>query len=517
MRVVTAALVLAQPAVPGALAADVAASSRCVEDRWVASWAADPSDASRHGDLTSFVDASANVRLTLRHQTVRTTLTPSLGGTTVRVRLSNRFGSAAVTFGHVAIAARAPDGAIAGPSVDLTFGGRQAVSAPAGQDVVSDPVQFSFAPMQPLSVSVYVPDAIGRPTGHLTARQTTFIGFDSGGDHVADRSGGAFPFRSTSRPFVSGLEVMAPGTTGTVVAFGDSLTDGYQGPPTLAPEDRAGIDVDGRYPDVLAGRLRAAGRPLGVVNAGISGNRVLRDTVDSRGGFAYGRAALTRFGTDALDESAATTLILFEGINDLAQTPQATPAELIGGYRELIARAHRTGLRVIQATLTPAGTLGGGIEAARREVNAWIRTQSPADAVVDFDAVVRDPADGARLRSDYDGGDGLHLSLAGYRALGGAVPLDALRDPSCLDRLTAQATPTRVRPGRPTLIRVTVLREGRPAAGARVKLGVRQATTSAGGVARLRVRLTAPGLRQLRVTAAGAEPVTLPIRVLRRR
>jgi lysophospholipase L1-like esterase len=246
--------------------------------------------------------------------------------------------------------------------------------------------------------------------------------------------GGAFTQRTTTRPFVSGIDVLAPLSNGAVVALGDSITDGYQEPASGPPESPEGIDADGRWPDVLARRLRAASRPLSVLNAGISGNRVLRDGTAGGNPDVYGPAAIRRLDADVLSQAGVTTVILFEGNNDLLEAPTATVEELLGGYRQLIDVMHSRGLRVLQGTLTPVGGLDGAppdAEAKRQAINTWIREQSPADAVIDFDAAVRDPADPSRIDPDFDGGDHLHFNLAGHLVMGNAVPLELLLDPTC--------------------------------------------------------------------------------------
>jgi lysophospholipase L1-like esterase len=228
--------------------------------------------------------------------------------------------------------------------------------------------------------------------------------------------------------------VLAPLSTGAVVALGDSITDGYQEPPAGPPEALEGIDADGRWTDVLAHRLDAAGRPLSVLNAGLSGNRVLQNGTAGGNPDLYGPAAIQRLYTDLLSQAGVTAVILFEGNNDLFMDPQATVQELLGGYRQLIDVMHSRGLRVLHATNTPVGGLEGlpaDAQARRQAVNTWIREHSPADAVIDFDAAVRDPADPSRINPVLDGGDHLHFNLAGYQAMGNAVPLELLLDRAC--------------------------------------------------------------------------------------
>lgn len=269
----------------------------CTDEGWVGVWAAPPSDASRGTDTFDpfdwdQYDASRNPKSVTRNETTRAILTPTFGGSTTRLRLSNRFGTVPVTFTRVTVALRASEAALVpGTVAPLTFGGDQTVTAAPGQDVVSDPVGFSFEAFQPLAVSVYVAGDIGKPTEHFTARQTSYLTPEDAGDHTGDIDGRAFTQRTTTRPFVSGIEVLAPLSTGAVVALGDSLTDGYQEPASGPPEAREGIDADGRWPDVLARRLVAAGRPLSVLNVGLSGNRLLQDGTAGDNPDLYGRGA----------------------------------------------------------------------------------------------------------------------------------------------------------------------------------------------------------------------------------
>ena len=420
-------------ALPGT--ATAAPQPDCSDQGWLGAWAAAPSDASRGSDSMDQFDLSMNPKSAIRNGTVRAILTPTFGGTTARVRLSNRFVTAPKTFTQANVALRESGAALMpGTIAPLTFNGIREVTVAPGDDVLSDPVEISFQAFDPLAVSIYVAGDIGYPTEHYVARQTSYLTAQDGGDHTADADGGAFTAPTTSRPIVSGIEVLAPLSAGAVVTLGDSITDGYQGMPDGTAEAPEGIDADGRWPDVLAHRLDAAGRPLSVLNAGIAGNRVLHDATAGDNPDVFGPAAVHRLDADVLAQAGVTTVILLEGINDLLMSPSVTEAELIIGYRDLIDRLHAHGLRVLHGTLTPTGGYADApadTGAKRQVVNAWIRDLSPADAVIDFDAVVRDPADPSRINPAYDGSDHLHFNLAGYRAMGDAVPLDQLVDPAC--------------------------------------------------------------------------------------
>jgi lysophospholipase L1-like esterase len=420
-------------AAPGTATAEPLTS--CSDQAWLGVWAAAPSDASHGTDDFDHYDMSMNPKSVVRDETLRAILTPTFGGTTARVRLSNRFGTVPVTFAQASIAHRASGPALVpDTTASLTFAGGRSVTVAPGQDVLSDPAEFAVQAFDPLAVSVHVVGNVGTPTEHYVARQTSYLTPDGAGDHTADVDGDAFTQRTTSRPFVSGIEVLAPQSTGAVAALGDSITDGYQAQPPGTPETLEGIDADGRWPDVLAHRLGTASRPLSVLNLGIAGNRVLQDATAGDNPDVYGPATIRRLDADLLSQSGVTTVIWLEGINDLVMSPNATVDELLGGYREVIDRLHSRGLRVLQGTLTPVGGSSAAVpdtDDKRQAVNAWIREESPADAVIDFDAAVRDPADPSRINPTYDGSDHLHFNLAGYQAMGSAVPLEQLNDPAC--------------------------------------------------------------------------------------
>lgn len=420
-------------AAPGA--APAAADGHCSGRHWVGSWAAAPAAISSPGDLGS--------PRPIADQTLRMVVTPTLSGRTARVRLSHRYGDEPVTFSSATVARRAT-GADAAPRTmrRLTFDGRRSVTVPAGGEVVSDRFRGGVRAGWDLLVSVHVSGIVVGPTEHFITNQTNYQAPTGAGDHSADRAGSAFaPVRtnwSNGWYFLSGLDVRAPRRAGAVVAFGDSITDGYQGSDVPQVENQDVLDDNARYPDfldaVLEERLARSGRPdAGVLNAGISGNRVLRG---AEAPYPFGVSALRRFRADALRAAGARDVVVLEGINDLGNDEDVRPAELIGAYRTLARRAHRAGLRVHLGTLTPAfGSEGGHgtahTESRRRTVNRWIRKQRVADSVIDFDRAVRDPRDPRRLRPRYDSGDRLHPSSAGYRAMAEAVDTSALLRGGC--------------------------------------------------------------------------------------
>jgi lysophospholipase L1-like esterase len=364
-------------------------------------------------------------------------IAPHLGGSIVRVHLSNRFGSAPVTLGPVTIGVAGPRAAlVAGSTRSVTFTGTGSITIPAGQDAISDPVALSVRGFQDLAISVYVAGPLRSPTEHWITRQTSYLTPPNSGDHSADANGAAFTQKTTTSLsngwyFLDGLDAQAPGDTGALVTFGDSITDGLQVNLSAVNEQLATIDTNGRYPDDLARRLISAGIPLSVLNAGISGNRLLQAAP------MFGASGISRFKLDAIAQGGVSDVIVLEGINDIVATLGLTAQDLIAGYGRLIAQAHGAGIRIQLGTLTPAGGTGGptyggaAAQQLRQQVNQWIRTQHLADGVIDFDAAVRDPQNPSQINPPSDGSDHLHFSLAGYRAMADAVRLTQLRAPDC--------------------------------------------------------------------------------------
>lgn len=376
---------------------------------WVASWAAPPAPAmaSASGRFAQFASPSFN------NQTVVDTVRLSAGGARLRVRFTNEYGAKPLTIGRARVALVAADGKmIPGSARDLAFSGAASATVLAHAPLVSDPVALATSPLARLQVSLYLPE------------QTEPCGCHAQGGQLADISPpGDFthaPFtpvgHTENRVFLSGVEVERTIKAPVIVAFGDSITDGYQ----------STLGANRRWPDRLAERLAAAGSKAAVVDAGIGGNRVLSD------GFlpVFGESALARFDRDVLAQPGATHLVILEGVNDMGMAPPPSAQALIAGYRQLIARAHAHGLKAILATVLPykgAFYFKPEGEAVRQAVNAWIRTAHEADGVVDFDAVIRDPADPAKMRSGLQSGDWLHPNDAGYRAMGEAVDLKLFR------------------------------------------------------------------------------------------
>ena len=373
---------------------------------WVGSWMTAADRAGRTEPAASgFAD-----------QTLRQVVDLSLGGDRIRVRLTNVFGDRDLRVGAVTVAPRrgATGAATVGRPQRLTFGGSPATTIPAGTEAVSDPLVLSVADGTHLVVSLYLPVGTGRATWHRRGWTTTY---HAAGDASTDVRSGRFTPIGPSFFFLAGVDVLTR-SAGAVVAFGDSITEGCC--------EVASVDADLSYPDRLAALIgtRSPSR-LAVLNAGISGNALLSD--------GAGVSALTRFDRDALGQTGVRTVIILEGINDIIHSRGAVRAEqLIRAQAELVRRARARGLRVIGATLTPFGGAGGFTvagEVDRRTVNHWIRTSGAFDSVIDFDRLLRDPKDPARLRAAFDPGDHLHPTVAGYAAMAAAVDLP-IKDPA---------------------------------------------------------------------------------------
>ena len=383
---------------------------------WISTWIASP-EARWNGDFP----LPTNLPHQLWNQTVRQVARVSIGGSRVRILLSNAYGTRPLKIGAADIALSGKDASIVpGSNRMLTFGGKTAVVIPPGAPMLSDPVDLDVAALSHLAVSLYLPDPTAPATFHWDARQTAYVG---AGNQVAATSL-KVDSTLTTRVFLAAIQVEAAPGTRTVVAIGDSVTDG----------DGATIDADARWPDFLAQRLAPCN--VAVLNAGISGARVLRDKM--------GVNALARFRRDVLAQPGIRAVIVLMGINDIAwkDTPLAlsdestTTQELIAGYQQLIARAHARGVRIIGATLTPfegaledtpmRGYYSADKERVRQRVNDWIRHSGAFDAVIDFDAILRDPTHPTRLRPAYDSGDHLHPGDAGNRAMAEAIDLSVL-------------------------------------------------------------------------------------------
>jgi lysophospholipase L1-like esterase len=350
-------------------------------------------------------------------QTVRMIVRASVGGSRVRIELSNMMNAQPVEIGAAHVALHKGGGAIVeGSDRVLTFGGSSSFTIQPEVLVVSDPVDLQVTPLSDIAVSLYLPRDTGTPANHALGLRTAYI---SKGN-VAGAAAMPDPALMYSYVWLSSVDVVAPADAYTVVALGDSITDGFT----------TTRDADAAWPSVLAKRLQAnkATRRVAVVNQGISGNQVLRD--------GAGISALARFDRDVLSRPGVKWVILLEGINDInirgrSEGPNAlTSDELIWGYRQIIARCHAHGIKVIGATLMPdegVPTASERGETIRLAANQWIRTSGSFDAVVDFDAAVRDPQRPARIKSEFDPGDHIHPNDAGNKVMADLFDLSAFR------------------------------------------------------------------------------------------
>ncbi len=299
----------------------------------------------------------------------------------------------------------------------LTFGGKASVTIPTGAEVLSDPVTLAVNAGEDLAVSVYLPDATGPATQHLTAIQTNYV--STAGDSALSNSAASYTTSMTCWLFVDRVDVVpSAAVPGTVVAFGDSITDGYQ----------SNLNANDRWPNYLGRRLNALpGRTLSVVDEGISGDQVLQDSG------IFGVSALARLDRDVLSQPNLRDVILLEGINDIG-SGNATAPELIAGYKQIIAQVHSVGARIFGATLTPfKGAAPGYWTPAHQkvwnQVNSWIRTSGAFDGVFDFAQAVANPSNPLVMNPAFDSGDHLHPNDAGYQAMANVVNLSELLQP----------------------------------------------------------------------------------------
>jgi lysophospholipase L1-like esterase len=392
-------------------------------DHWIGTWAT-AAQAARPANAQTF-----------RNQTLRLIVHVSAGGAKLRIRLSNVFGDRPLAIGAVHVARRTNASEI-DPASDrpVSFDRRRSVTVSPGSAVISDSIDLRVTPLSDLAVSLFFADEAVATTSHSLALQTSYV--SAPGDFTGETK---FPVAKTiaSWPFLTGVDVAASSRAAAIVAFGSSTTDG----------DGSTKDANRRWPDVLAERLQKGGRSveLGVLNEGIIGNRLLTDSpaqASSPFGPILGEAGLKRFERDVLSQPSVKYVFIALGVNDILfpgfpftpASEQVTVDAIVSGYRQLIARAHKKGIRVIGTTIPPfeGGTFtGAGLnvsfytadrEDARRAVNEWIRRSREFDAVVDFDEAVRDPARPIRLLPAYAAPDHLHVNDAGNVAQASAIP-----------------------------------------------------------------------------------------------
>jgi len=366
------------------------------QSQWVGIWGASPTP------------PPANAK-SFENQTVRQVLRVSAAGSKLRVRFTNEYSDKPLSIGAATISLAAADGAPIGKTLDITFGGARSVGIPAKSPLVSDPIDLPVKALENISISMFLPTATGPCTCHPQATAVSFI------SEPGNFTMGAFTPASTfnNRAFISSVEAEPVAPTKVIVTFGDSITDGT----------RSTNDGNHRWPDVLAQRLNAQGGGYSVVNAAISGNRVL-----SHANAIFGEPALSRFDRDVLSVPGVRYMTVLEGINDIGMGRPTPPSaeDIIAGYKQIIARAHARGIKVIGATLLPyegAAYYSEQGETIRQAVNAWVRTSNAFDGVIDFDALMKDPANPKKLKADLQSGDWLHPNDAGYKVMGDAVDL----------------------------------------------------------------------------------------------
>jgi lysophospholipase L1-like esterase len=417
--------------------ANAAEAPSWAKQNWVGTWSTAPAGPPLPANVQQFSG-----------QTLRLIVHTTIGGSEVRVRLSNELSTAPLRIGAAHVALRQVGEAIQ-PATDrvLTFSGSTSITIPPGAPALSDPIPLPVPALSDLAVSIFLPDTVQGNTIHSSAFQTNYV--SAPGDYTG---AGVLPVQRaiTSWPFLTGVDVVSANLGASIVALGDSITDGSN---TMR-------DTNHRWTDLLAQRLQSSRQSLnpiggvigqlfpnllgntsilGVLNKGIGGNRLLRDPGEQP---TFGRAALARFDRDVLAQAGVEYLIVLIGINDIGHpgtgtiplSEAVTANDLITGYRQLIARAHEKGITVFGATLTPfepttiANFYSPQKETVRQQVNQWIRNSGEFDAVIDFEAAVRDPAQPTRMLAAYDSGDHLHPNDAGMQAMANAIPLTLFRD-----------------------------------------------------------------------------------------
>ena len=406
-QVIAATMIVA--AMSGALSAMAA-------DHWIDTWTANPQPV-----WNSDFPLPTNIPASLSNRTIRQIARVSIGGRRVRIVLSNEYGAQPLMIGaaHIAIAGTNAD-IVAGSDRMLTFNGRGTVTIPPGAPAMSDPVELDIAALGSVSISLFLPEKASLTTFHWDGLQTAYV---APGNQAAS-SKFEPQARFNARVFLTNILIDASPDTRAIAAFGDSITDGNGSTP----------DANRRWPDFLARRM--AKHRLAVLNAGISGGRLLKD--------AMGVNALARFDRDVLSRPGIASVILLIGINDISwpgsafapydEVPSAD--DMVAGYRQLIARAHARNVRVVGATLTPfEGALQGTPlegyynekkEVLRQAINHWVRTSGEFDSVADFDTMVRDPAHARRFLPVFDSGDHLHPGDEGNEALANSIELRML-------------------------------------------------------------------------------------------
>ena len=388
---------------------------------WIATWAASPQSESPN-PREAFVN--------IDNQTVRERVRVSIGGSQIQLRFSNEFGSSPLLIGSATVAVPLDASSVKQESIQsVTFGADNSITIPAGAPVLSDPIKFPVTSGAEITVSIYFPKRLTTPTLHAFAFKHAVVSKHGDFTHAEKIDAAA---TSTASISVTAVFVPAQPPERLAVAFGDSITDG----------DGSTVDADNNWPNDLIRRAVKTSKSsaLAVVNQGIVGNRLLRDSD------ICGVSALARFDRDALVVPGVTHIVLLEGLNDICFPGAkmdgqylADPAEIpsvediTNAYRQLISRAHARGLKLIGATMTPcegatiAGYYSEAKNATRQAVNKWIRTSGAFDRVIDFDAVVRDPNHPSQLLPKFASKDHLHPNDEGYKAMADSIDLNLFK------------------------------------------------------------------------------------------
>jgi lysophospholipase L1-like esterase len=382
------------------------------ELRWQASWRTAPQPPTPAGPSH---DGMTN-------ETIRMIVHPTVGGQELRVRLSNAYGTTPLDVGTVAVGVQQ-----AGPTVIpqtqhvVTFAGSDSVTIPVGAEAVSDPISLHVRKANNLAISVYLPQTTGPTTWHRLAQATSYI--STSGDWAAEPGGSPYQSIISSWFFLDGVDVLTRPLAGTIVAFGDSITDGAY----------STLDADDTYPDWLARRVGS----YAVLNEGIGGNEILADTPTG------GESALHRFERDAVSQLGVTDVIFLDGVNDIGA--DATASQLIDAMRQLIAQAHADCLTIIGGTIMPfkdSVYFTAEHEQTREAVNEWIRTSGQFDGVADFDKALRDPADPLVIDPRYHTVGDLHPNDLGYKVMADTIDLSLLHArPGCRPAARASTQP----------------------------------------------------------------------------